>query len=160
MKKLLLIALMVVFIAPTAFAAGAGGVARQNTGCGLGTALFGTNADGSSVLQAFQATTNGTFGNQTFGISSGTSECEQPKKFVQNERLNEFVRANLDDLAKNIAFGKGETLNTLAELMDVPQAERERFNRRLQVHFRDIFPDAKVEYAHVVDTILSVSSRG
>jgi len=159
MKKLLLIAVLVVFIAPTAFAAGAG-VARQNTGCGLGTMLFGVNADNSSLLQAFQATTNGTFGNQTFGISSGTSECDQPKKFVRNERLNEFVRANLDDLAKNIAFGKGETLNTLAELMDVPQAERELFSRKLQAHFRDIFPDAKVEYAHVVDTILSVSSRG
>jgi len=159
MKKLLLIAVLVVIIAPTAFAAGAG-VARQNTGCGLGTALFGTNADNSSLLQAFQATTNGTFGNQTFGISSGTSECDQPKKFVRNERLNEFVRANLDDLAKNIAFGRGETLNTLAELMDVPQAERELFNRNLQAHFGDIFPDAKVEYAHVVDTILSVSSRG
>jgi len=159
MKKLLVIVALVALAASPAFAAGSG-LARTNTGCGLGTALFGNNADGSSLLQAFQATTNGTFGNQTFGISSGTSECTQPQKFVRSERLNEFVHDNLDDLAKNIASGRGETLSTLAELLEVPQAERESFTKNLQAHFREIFPDAKVEYAHVVDTIISVSTRG
>jgi hypothetical protein len=157
MKKLLVIAALVVLIAPAAFAAGD---ARNNVGCGLGTMLFGTNADNSSLLQAFQATTNGTLGNQTFGVSSGTSECNQPKKFVRNDRLNEFVHANLDELAKNIASGGGETLTTLAELLEVPAAEREQFGRKLQARFGEIFPDSRVEYAHVVDTILSVSSRG
>jgi hypothetical protein len=157
MKRLLTILAIVVFVAPAAFAAGE---ARNNVGCGLGTVLFGTSADDSSLLQAFQATTNGTSGNQTFGVSSGTSECNQPKKFVRNDRLNEFVHDNLDELAKNIASGRGESLTTLAELLEIPAAERERFGRNLQAHFGEIFPDSNVEYAHVVDTILSVSSRG
>ncbi|MFN7453535.1 MAG: DUF3015 family protein, partial [Pseudobdellovibrionaceae bacterium] len=41
-----------------------------DAGCGLGSVIFG-NEKGFS--QIFAATTNGTVGNQTFGISSGTS---------------------------------------------------------------------------------------
>ena len=158
MKRALLACAIIVVFAASAMAAG--GTARSNVGCGLGTMLFKNNADGSSLLQAFQATTNGTFGNQTFGVTSGTSECTQPAKFVKNDRINEFVFANLDNLAKDIANGKGETLDTLAELMAVPAAERDVFARNLKAHFAEIFPGAGVEYAHVVDTIVRVSNEG
>ncbi len=157
MKRALLACAIIVVFAASAMAAG---TARNNVGCGLGTMLFKNNADGSSLLQAFQATTNGTFGNQTFGVTSGTSECTQPAKFVKNDRVSEFVFANLDNLAKDIANGKGETLETLAELMGVPAAERETFARNLKAHFAEIFPGAGVEYAHVVDTIVRVSNEG
>ena len=158
MKRALLACAIIVVFASAAMAAG--GEARSNVGCGLGTMLFKNNADGSSLLQAFQATTNGTSGNQTFGVTSGTSECKQPGKFVKNDRVNEFVFANLDNLAKDIANGKGETLETLAELMGVPAAEREGFSRNLKAHFAEIFPGAGVEYAHVVNTIVRVSNEG
>ncbi len=157
MKRALLACAIIVIFASSAMAAG---LARQNVGCGLGTMLFKNNADGSSLLQAFQATTNATSGNQTFGVTSGTSECTQPAKFVKNDRVNEFVFANLDNLAKDIANGKGETLDTLAELMGVPAAERDTFARNLKAHFAEIFPGAGVEYAHVVDTIVRVSNEG
>jgi len=158
MKRALLACAIIVVFASAAMAAG--GTARENVGCGLGTMLFKNNADGSSLLQAFQATTNGTFGNQTFGVTSGTSECRQPAKFVKNDRVNEFVFANLDNLAKDIANGKGETLETLAELMGVPAAERDGFARNLKTHFAEIFPGAGVEYAQVVDAIVRVSNEG
>lgn len=157
MKRALLACAIIVVFAASAMAAGQ---AHQNVGCGLGTMLFKNNADGSSLLQAFQATTNGTSGNQTFGVTSGTSECTQPAKFVKNDRVNEFVFANLDNLAKDIANGKGETLDTLAELMAVPTAEREGFARNLKAHFAEIFPGIGVEYAHVVDAIVRVSNEG
>ena len=57
--------------------------ARQNTGCGLGTVLWGEKADNSILSQTLQATTNGTFGTQTFGITSGTLECNQPAQRVE-----------------------------------------------------------------------------
>src|SRR3989304_2345743 len=135
MKRILGIFAFTLIFAPTSFAAEMG-VARTNTGCGLGTVLFEGSANDSSLLQAFQATTNGTLGNQTFGVSSGTSECTQPKKFVQNERLNQFVYANPDTLAKDIDQGRGESVHRLAE----------------------IFPRENVEYAQVVDTIVQLSS--
>jgi hypothetical protein len=157
MKRILGIVAFTLIFAPTSFAAETG-VARTNTGCGLGTVLFEGSANDSSLLQAFQATTNGTLGNQTFGVSSGTSECTQPKKFVQDERLNEFVYANLDTLAKDIAQGRGESVQTLAELMQVAPEKREAFYRNLQTHFAEIFPRENVEYAQVVDTIVQLSS--
>jgi hypothetical protein len=157
MKRILGIFALTLIFATTSFAADMG-VARNNTGCGLGTVLFQGSANDSSLLQAFQATTNGTSGNQTFGISSGTSECKQPEKFAQNERLNEFVYANLDTLAKDIAQGGGESVQTLAELMQVPPEKREAFYRNLQTHFAEIFPRENVEYAQVVDTIVTLSS--
>jgi Protein of unknown function (DUF3015) len=155
MKKLVVvIAALSLFAAGTALAAG-----NTNTGCGLGYIIF-KDANQTSMVQAFAATTNGTSGNQTFGISSGTSECDQPKKFVGNDRLNEFVQANLDELARDISTGQGETLSTVAELMGVPAADRPAFNSNLQAHFQQIFPAPGVEYAQVVDAIVTVSNQG
>ena len=155
MKKHLFLAAAITLVAAgTAFAAGG------NTGCGLGVLIFHPTQESSTVIQILAVTTNGTLGNQTFGISSGTSECDQPKKFVRNERLNEFVHANLDELARDIAAGQGETLDPVAELMNVPAAGRDAFNRTLQAHFSEIFPSPGVEYAQVVDSILRVSNQG
>jgi len=156
MKKLLvLVAVFSLVVAGTAMAAG-----NTNTGCGLGTVIFKDVQNRTTLVQVVEATTNGSSGNQTFGISSGTSECTQPTKTVQNERLNEFVQANLDELARDISAGKGETLSTVAELMGVPSAQRDAFNSNLQAHFQQIFPAPGVEFAHVVDTIVSVSNKG
>ena len=157
MKRALIALVAVALSAPAAFA----GNGKANTGCGLGTMLFGSSqADDSIVLQILAVTTNGTFGTQTFGISSGTSECEQPASVVKNERLNEFIQANLDNLARDIARGQGETLSTLGELMAVPAADRETFSKKLQAHFVEIFPSSDVQYAHVTDTILRVAAEG
>src|SRR6266545_2071443 len=41
-------------------------------GCGLGSMLIGSKP---GIVQIFAATTNGSFGTQTFGITSGTSNC-------------------------------------------------------------------------------------
>ena len=156
MKRLFVIAALVVALVPAAAFANS---AQMNTGCGLGALAWQGKAD-TTLFQIFQATTNGTFWSQTFGITFGTSNCTQPARFVKSERLIEFVRANMDGLAKDIAAGRGESLSTLAELMQVPQAERTGFNKTLQANFAKIYPSAEVEMAHVVDTIVSVASKG
>jgi hypothetical protein len=161
MKKLLavtVVSVVFVFVVSSAFAAAASGLAKSNTGCGLGTQLFENNADQSILLQAFQATTNGSFGTQTFGITSGTSQCKEPTKFVSNERLNEFVVANMDNLAKDIAMGHGETLDAFADLMQVPSEKRPEFYQKLQSSFAKIFTSEDVVLANVVDNVASVSS--
>lgn len=157
MKKVALLAAVFVFAAGLAQAAN---IADQNTGCGLGTILWEGKANDSSLFQAFQATTNGTSGNQTFGISSGTSGCKQPSSFVQNEKLIQFAAANLDRLAKDIAMGQGESLDTLAELMAVPAMERSDFGQQLQQNFALIFPTGKENYAQVLDTIYTITVNG
>ncbi len=152
--------LLLVVVVGTAFAADSSvGEAHKNTGCGLGTMLFQNNADNSTILQSLQATTNGTFGTQTFGITSGTSECDQPTQFAKNDRMNEFVVANMDNLAKEIAMGKGETLEAFAELLQVPANERPAFYQKLQANFAKIFTSENVQFAKVVDNVVTVSSH-
>ena len=141
------------------FVVGSANANQMNTGCGVGTIIFKDTKDQSTLIQVVAMTVNGTFMN-TFGVTTGTSECKQPSKAVRNERLNEFVHANLDELARDISAGKGETLSTVAELMGVPAGDRDAFNSKLQANFQQIFPTPGVEYAHVVDTIVSVSNQG
>lgn len=117
MKKVVLAFLMVMLVANFAFANG-----RKNAGCGLGAMIIG---DSDSLLGNLGMTfSNGLCANQTFGITSGTSGCDRPTKIVKNERLEEFVVANLDNLAKDIAVGKGETLDSFADLLDVSKEQR------------------------------------
>lgn len=155
MKKVLVFAVVILFVSNVAFAAGQ---ARKNTGCGLGTMIWKENSDDRWLFQAFQATTNGTSGNQTFGITTGTSECDRATKVVQNERLNQFVADNMDNLAKDIAQGNGESLDTLAELMEIPATQRLMFNAKLQSNFPQIFTSEKIEAADVIDNIVTITT--
>lgn len=154
MKKRFFATLALVLLASTSFAA----TARQNTGCGLGTILWENKADDSSLFQAFQATTNGTFGAQTFGITSGTLDCGQPVRFVHNEQLKEFVVANMDNLAKDIAVGKGESLDTLTELLQVPAARKSEFASALQSSFDKVFTHDTIAYAELMDNVAAVTA--
>lgn len=169
MKKVLVIAVMsvlFVFVVSSAFAAhkktsstsvaSTSGRAHKNTGCGLGTMLWEGRANDSSLFQAFQMTTNATSFN-TFAITTGTSECDQPSAFVKNDRLNEFVVANMDNLAKDIAMGRGETLEAFAELLQIPVEKRAEFYQKLQANFAKIFTSENVVMADVVDNVVAVS---
>ncbi len=155
MKKMVLAVVALLIAATPVLAAG---TARSNTGCGLGSMLWGNKADGSIMSQSLQATTNGTFGNQTFGITTGTSDCTQPANIVKNERLIHFVRANMDDLAKDIAQGRGESLDTFAELLLVPAEQRPAFNAKLQQNFGRVFTSSTVEMAEVIDNAVNVTN--
>lgn len=126
----------------------------SNTGCGLGDLIFGD--PDTVMLQSFEATTNGTSGNQTFGITSGTSNCSKPSKYVSNERLEEFVAQNMDSIAQDMASGQGESLDTVAELMGVPASERAVFGTTLQASFPEIYTSGQVTSAQVIDNIAAV----
>jgi len=157
MKRITVIAVAVALVFILSGSAFAIGAAQQNTGCGLGHLLFKESGNDSIVIQTFQATTNGTFGNQTFGITTGTSDCQRPKNFVSNERVNEFMVANMDNLARDIAQGRGETLDAFAELMSVPAEKRSEFYAKLQTSFARIYTSHDVQMASVMDNIVTVS---
>jgi hypothetical protein len=148
MKKVLLISTVLFLMASgIAFA----GATRENCGCGLGTMLF-DGADGL-VQQVLAVTTNGTSGTQTFGISSGTLDCNLPSRYVSNENLNRFIADNMDNLAKDVAMGQGEYVDALAEIMDVPGSERVEFSQMLQENFSNIFTDGSISHMDVVENI-------
>jgi hypothetical protein len=81
-------------------------------GCGLGSLVF-EPTEGFS--QVFAATTNGTFGSQTFGISSGTSNCET--KGHASIDIERFFAGNRNALENDVARGSGETLTAFAQML-------------------------------------------
>ncbi len=146
MKKILVSLAAVVALSSAAFA----GVNSQ-TGCGLGAMII--KDDSSAVLLALQATTNGTSMNQTFGITSGTLGCRKTK-LVMNERAQEFVASNMDTLAKEIAIGQGESIDTLAELLNIE--DKAGFAAALQANYNKIYASKHVKMADVLDNIATV----
>mgnify|MGYP001566337611 FL=1 len=151
--------LFVVMVVVTLFASGvafAASPAQENTGCGLGAELIGPGGNDSLLGQLAMTLLNGTSGNQTFRITSGTSQCKAPSKIVRNEELKEFVVANLDTLSKNISMGNGESLDTFAELIGIANENRQAVYTKLQANFSNIFTSDKIEAADVVDNIVSV----
>jgi len=152
MKKLLVVVVVVLLsVSGSAFAAGYGAA-----GCGLGGMVIG---DQPGMIQLVASFLNGICANQTFGITSGTLGCEGPSKHAKNDRLNEFVVANMDNLAKDIAMGRGETLDAFAELMQVPTANRPAFYGKMQANFAKIFTSENVVLAEVVDNVISVTAN-
>lgn len=127
---------------------------QSNTGCGVGTMIF-EGKDGL-LSQVSAATTNGTFGNQTFGITSGTVNCTRAEKFVSYERLNKFVGENMDNLAVDMSKGSGEYLSTLAVLLDVPEAQRPELYGRLQSNFSKIYTSDDVTHLDVLNNLEAV----
>jgi len=123
---------------------------NMQTGCGLGNKVI--KRPDSAIMYALQATTNGTSGSQTFGISSGTSGCKKVK-FVMNDRAQEFVASNMDSLAKDISKGQGESLSTLAELLKVEN--KAAFYAALQSNYNSIYANSQVEMADVLDGVSS-----
>ncbi|EQB39137.1 hypothetical protein M947_08225 [Sulfurimonas hongkongensis] len=147
MKKILLSAVAVIALTSSAMAN-----VNSQTGCGLGSMII--KDDSTAVMLALQATTNGTSGNQTFGITSGTSGCTKTK-FVMNERAEEFVASNMDILAKEIAVGHGESIDTLAELLNVEDSAT--FASSLQANYNSIYTSKSVEMSDVLDNISTTS---
>lgn len=121
-------------------------------GCGLGSMLFEPD---SGFTQIFAATTNGTSGTQTFGISSGTSNCEDTSGGSTSAQA--FVETNRAALAKDIARGRGETISSLSELAGCQDARA--VGRRLQKNFKTIFPNAKVSDRQVSETVVGLLKR-
>ena len=102
MKKLLLVSAIVAFA----------GVSQAQeigpAGCGLGNLVFGKES------QVLASTTNGTFGSQTFGITTGTSNCVGGDKMAA---LNNYIEVNKIALSNDVARGEGDTIVGLSKIM-------------------------------------------
>jgi hypothetical protein len=94
-------------------------------------------------------TTNGTFGNQTFGITSGTSGCTQDGAVSTNWKTSLFIDGNKESLARDMSVGSGESLDSLAHLLGVESQDRAAFNRVAKENMGRIFPSHDVSTQQV-----------
>jgi hypothetical protein len=125
--------------------------ADNNVGCGLGTQMW-AGSDGF-IVQMLATITNGSTATQTFGITSETSGCTRGGTITAEYRLNMFAGANIDRLARDMATGEGETLATLAHLMDVQEAERPAFYRMTKQNFAQIFASEETTAGEMLTTL-------
>ena len=127
-KKLLILSLATAFVcgqAGTVLAVNPGSsYYGDGPGCGLGAQIF---KEKNILHQVLAATTNGSFGTQTFGITTGTLGCTNNGKFVSKEHATMFANLNFDNLSQEMAQGGGEHLASLATLMGVPAEQQPAF---------------------------------
>jgi hypothetical protein len=148
MKKAIAAFAVTLFVAGSASAASV----RDNCGCGLGTMALG-DAEPTLIVQLGATFLNAICGNQTFGITSGTLECEPHLGFASNKRILEYVNDNMDHLAMEMAVGQGESLDALADLMEIHGGLRPALYSSLQTEFGTIFSSDEVTALQVVERI-------
>jgi hypothetical protein len=130
------------------------GETASSAGCGVGTILF--EGQQGVAPQVLAVTTNGTFGNQTFGISSGTLGCTQDGVVRPPTAVRMLLMSSLDNLATDVAQGEGETLDSLAQAMAIQDPDRAVFLAALQENFTRIFPSENVTADEVFTSINAV----
>jgi hypothetical protein len=116
-------------------------------GCGLGSMVFKSN---DSLSQILAATTNGTSGSQTFGITSGTSNCKADEVAMKRTIRKYFASSNLNTLKADISKGYGERLNTYAYLFGCPVRLYPRFSKVLKKNYNNIFKSNTSSYLNAM----------
>jgi hypothetical protein len=85
-------------------------------GCGLGSIVFGQKP---GYIQIVAATLNG-IGGQTFAMSTGTSNCDLGDTGMQ---AAVFIDTNREVVNKDMARGRGETVESLAYIFRCEDAQ-------------------------------------
>ncbi|HAZ13058.1 MAG: hypothetical protein A2X86_09715 [Bdellovibrionales bacterium GWA2_49_15] len=129
------------------------GAGYGDAGCGLGSIIFG---DKDGMVQIFAATTNNTYSNNTFGVSSGTSNCDVSigSQSSVEKKVEIFVSMNMTTLENDIAKRQGETLASLCKIVSCQN--HENFTRILQKEYGKIFVDTDRDSKQVSGRILRV----
>lgn len=136
-KKVLMFSVAVLF----GLQAGLSMAANPDTGpgCGLGKLAWGDYKGQKEIApQVLMATTNGTFGSTTFGISTGTSGCTNDGKIMAEQKTTVFASVNFDALSAEMAQGQGEHLASLASLMGVAPEHQAAFFAMTQERYTSL----------------------
>ena len=88
-------------------------------------------------------------------MTTGTINCDGRINKAVSIEVYEFVTANMDNLAKDIAMGHGDTINSLGSMLAVSDVDA--FASKLQANFSDIFPNAEVQSDSVANKIIALS---
>lgn len=137
MKKVLLLSIGVLFGMQTGLAMASN--PDTGPGCGLGKLVWADYKNQKEIApQVLMATTNGTFGSTTFGISTGTSGCTNDGKILSEHKTTTFASLNLDALSAEMAQGQGEHLASLASLMGVPAEHQADFFAMTQERYTSL----------------------
>jgi len=146
MKRILGSALLI------AVSSSAHAVAPGGGGCGWGNLLF----DGQSgpAPHVLAVTTNGTSGNNTFGMTTGTNGCNTDGALSYGGKS---LFANImNEFSEDVAAGQGEALNAVAVMMGVQPEDRDTFAQVTHENFNVLFPSENVTAEEVMASLQTV----
>ena len=151
MKKILSI---IIICAALCMANGAYAI-DSTGGCGLGSMAW--RGQSGIIPQSLAMTTNGFFGSNTFGVTFGTSGCDPNGRITggTGKMMLSFLEDNMEQFAMDAAAGKGETIDTLAGIMNV---DSKKLGEEVQRNFAYIFPNDDVEAADVTLRVMEVAN--
>lgn len=127
--------------------------ADSSSGCGAGWYVFKEN---SLVSSSLRASTNATFLN-TFGMTSGTSNCAQHSIVKADMRGIHYTEANFHNLIIEMASGKGEFLDGLAEVVGCTD---KGFNSSVKSNFVNIYSSDDISASDLFLNIKNYSNCG
>jgi hypothetical protein len=131
--------------------------ADNAAGCGVGTMIM--EGKEGMAFHVLAATTNGTLGNQTFGITSGTLGCNGNGKVTASAELREFASANLDQLSVEMAAGEGEALTALASLYKIEAQDRAAFYGLAKANYGTIIASDDVTAGDVLASLQTLMAH-
>ena len=128
------------------------GAAGGDAGCGWGNALFKGNSGTANHVLA--GTTNSLFGNNTFGMTTGTNGCTTSSTLGYGGAS--AVSAIMNEFSEDVARGEGDALKTVAVLYGVEPADRDTFANVMHENFAVIFPNEDVTANEMIASIEEV----
>lgn len=145
MKKILAVTALTLLIASNA-------QAIDSTGCGLGSTIW--RGERGLAPQILAVTTNGTSGNQTFGITSGTLGCDREGRVTGGTgKIFAFLESNIDSFALDAAKGNGETINVIASIAN---KDVETVQEIIKNNFNELFPEEDIHVAEVSEKLATL----
>ena len=132
--------------------------ADNDIGCGVGTEIFKGQA--GPVQKILASWTNGiTF--QSISITFGILNCGSLNDTITaSAQTRHFAAANIDALARDAAMGRGESLDTLAALLEIEDTDA--FGQFAQTNYDALFPTATVtseELLVSLDRLMATDER-
>lgn len=129
-----------------AVASSASAVAPGGPNCGWGNMLFQGQ---SGIVPHFLAlTTNGTSGNATFGMTTGTNGCSTDGKLTYGGKA--MVQAMLSEFSEDVARGEGQALTAVAVAYRIDADDQAHFAALTHANFEALFPHQDVTAEDVV----------
>ena len=135
-------------------AAGAHADAAGGPGCGWGNMLF--EGQSGMPMHLLATLVNGTSGNATFGMTTGTNGCDTSGSLTYSGKSLLAMNGVLEEVAMDMATGQGEALTALSLSLGVPAEDRTHFNQVMHQNFSVIFSRDDVTASEVADQISAV----
>ncbi|MFA7084779.1 MAG: DUF3015 family protein [Arcobacteraceae bacterium] len=114
--------------------------------------VLSANANGIDDIMQSRSSKQSTDHSQATSRNSPSSKHNQAS--VNQAQLEEFASVNSDQLAKEIAAGQGEMVNTLATLLNVEN--KVLFISKLQNNYQNIYTSSDMKSSDVLKNISKI----